>query len=170
MSASLFDSWGSYSCPTNYLDYNDGDKKFSELQSGDVVYYHGFDTDDIQNIIEFVIKSKGIKKRKDTAYLSIEPVRFNKYFTMSQLQFGPVYGSAMFGKINGDNRTYSFSNIADSSACVSSSGQCVFGTNREFVLEIAKMHIASRMEDIRMKVENLNKDLNKLSNNLENLI
>lgn len=168
MSASIFDSWTS-NCPSNYLDYHENDKKFSELQIGDVVYYHGFNTDNPGSILEIVIKTAGIKKKDDTAYISVIPVNFNKYNTVSKLIFGPVSAGQDFVS-GGILKSYNFSKIAESSLCISLNGNCVFGTNRERVLEIAQQHIISRITEVNTEIGNLNNKLNKLNNNLKGLI
>lgn len=169
-SASLIDTW-SGPIISNWLDYHDGDKKFSELQVGDVVYYHSFDTiDKSSSIIEFNIKSSGIKKRKNTAYLSVEPIELNKFQTITQLEFGPTTGGAAFGPIDGIDRYYHFDNIADSSICVDKNGNCVFGTNRDIVLDIAKSNVGSRIKQINKNIDDLNKSLEDLKAQLQNLV
>ena len=169
-SSSLFDTWSGPS-PTNWLDYHDGDKKFSELQAGDVVYYHSFDTmDKSSGIIEIKIKSAGIRTRKNIAYLSVEPVKLNKFHKFTQLEFGPTNAGAHFGPIDGINRYYGFGNIADSSVCVGRYGNCVFGTNRDVVLSIAKSNVGSRIEQINKKIDDLNKSIEDLNAQLQNLI
>jgi hypothetical protein len=168
--SSLYDTW-SGSTPSNWLDYHDGDKKFSELQVGDVVYYHTFDTmGKSSGVVEFNIKSAGIKTRKNTAYLSVEPIKLNKFQTITQLEFGPTNGGAGFGPINGVNRYYSFGDVADSSVCISIYDDCVFGTNREIVLNIAKSNVGSRIEKINKQIDDLNKSLGDLNAQLQNLI
>ena len=73
-SASLVDTW-SGPIISNWLDYHDGDKKFSELQVGDVVYYHSFDKIDksfsskeayIKNFApQYIELEKALKEREN---------------------------------------------------------------------------------------------------------
>lgn len=163
MSASLFDSFSYSSCPTKYLDYNEGDKTFGELKAGDIVYCHYFDSNEI---LEIAVKTGNIVHRDDTAYMTIKPTHISKFQKLTRLEFGPVSGSRLFAS----GKKYSCSNIPFSSICVSDCGTFVFGTNRDIVLAMAKLNLVSRIEDVKTEIESLNKRLGKMTEQLDSLI
>lgn len=163
MSASLFDSFSYSSCPTNYLDHNEGDKTFGELKAGDIIYYHNFDSNEI---LEIAVKTGKIVHRDDTAYMTIKPTNISRFQKLTRLEFGPVSGGRLFSS----GKKYSSSNIPFSSICVSDSGAFVFGTNRDIVLAMAKLNLVSRIEDVKTEIESLNKRLSKMTAQLDSLI
>ena len=163
MSASLFDSFSYSSCPTNYLDHNEGDKTFGELKAGDIIYYHNFDSNEI---LEIAVKTGKIVHRDDTAYMTIKPTNISRFQKLTRLEFGPVSGSRWFGS----GKKYYSTDIPSSSLCVADSGTFVFGTNRDIVLAMAKLNLVSRIEDVKTEIETLNKRLDEMSAQLDGLI
>ena len=163
MSASLFDSFSYSSCPTNYLNHNEGDKTFGELKAGDIIYYHNFDSNEI---LEIAVKTGKIVHRDDTAYMTIKPTNISRFQKLTRLEFGPVSGSRWFGS----GKKYYSTDIPSSSLCVADSGTFVFGTNRDIVLAMAKLNLVSRIEDVKTEIETLNKRLDEMSAQLDGLI
>ena len=162
MSASLFDSFAYSSYPTNYLDHNEGDKTFGELKAGDIIYCHNFDSNEI---LEIVVKTGKIVHRDNTAYMTIKPTRISRFQKLTRLEFGPVLGGRWFGS----GKKYHSSDIASSSICASDSGTFVFGTNRDIILAMAKLNLVSRIEDVKTEIETLNKQLGKMTEQLDSL-
>ena len=144
MSSSLFDSYGLGSIPKNYLEYNEGDKKFSDLKAGDIIYIHSMDR--ASKILEVAVKTGKIIHRNNLVYMTIEPINVTSWKKLNRLEFGPINDNRWFGEIKGKFRSYSSSDIIDSSLCESSGGNFVFGTNRDAILEVAKENIAEKME------------------------
>lgn len=165
MSSSLFETFAySYApTPTNYLDHNEGDKTFGELKAGDIIYYHNFDSNEI---LEIAVKTGKISHRDGMAYVSIKPTVVSRFHKMTRLEFGPTRGGRWFG----NGKVYSCSNIPSSSLCVDANGEFVFGTNREVVLAVAKLNMASRIEEVKKEIEGLNKKLNGLTTQFDSLI
>lgn len=87
MSSSLFDSYGSYEY-FPYTTYSKGDKKFEEVDEGDILYYVSRNGD-----IEEIISNGRMKKNK--RYLVLSTSRNGKQFTLNfgPLNIGNVYDS-----------------------------------------------------------------------------
>jgi hypothetical protein len=152
MSASIIDDYNISNHPTNYLEYIDGDKQFGKLKSGDIIYYYSFDT---ASIFRAVVKSDKILHRNGMSYISINPIKIDKNHILTKLIFGPISGSAIFGEINGIQRSYRYWIIDDSSLCVNINGNFIFGTNRNSVLKAAKENLKSRLNYVNEKIEEL---------------
>ena len=168
-SGSLFDSGYTYNViAQNYLEYEDGDKKFGELQSGDIIYMYNYNS---ENIIEITVKGK-ISKRDNKIYISTEPFKLipnAKYSKSSKIEFGPAYGGRMGADDGGAVRDYSPENIEKSSICISFGGGYAFGTNKETVLKYAKGDIAKSIQKIQDKINNLQKEIESLNKKFKNI-
>lgn len=168
MSSSIFYSDTSMSdISKNYLEYNEGDKKFSDLKAGDIIYFHCMDN--ASKIFEVTVKSGKIIHKNNLIYITIKPVNITKWIKINRLEFGPMNGSRWFGEIKGKPRTFEPSDIIDSSLCESSCGSFVFGTNRNAVLASAKENIAEKMESVNMQISILDTELKSIKDNFEKL-
>ena len=169
-SASLFDSgYGYDDIARNYLEYEDGDKKFGELQAGDIIYMYRYN---VENIIEITVKGK-ISKGKNKIYMSTESFKLNpnsKYCkASSKIEFGPANGARSGADDEGIVRDYSPEKIEKSSICISFSEGCAFGTNKETVLKYAKKDITKSIQKIQNDMKNLQKEIDKLNKKFENI-
>lgn len=164
-SASLFDDdYNSYSMPpSNYINYNEGDKTFGELQKGDEVYLYTYAHDEILNI---TIDGKLTVGRKD---IHIKTKSFNlnpsiKKMTSNDIVLGPVYSSRM-----APEGSYDPDKVKESSICVSYSGGWAVGTNKEAVLKYAKSDISNSINKIQNDIKDLQNQIETLNKKLENI-
>lgn len=164
MSSSLYsDCGGYYDIPQSYLVYNNGDKTFSELCADDTIYYYNHNI--CGDIVEIKLKSAGTKKRNGEFYLSIEPVKVDRYYKVTKLVFGSCNGSRYFGEINGEWRSYNPGYIDESSVCVGVGGE-IFGTNKDSVINFAKAHIDSQISKMNDKMKSLQNTITALNDRL----
>lgn len=162
--------------PVNYLDYNSGDKTFGELKKGDIIYYQYFSNDSVSNVIEVKVKKEGIQYKNNYAIINIEPYKKNVYDRelTTYLTFGPKNASRNW-RFPGDDgkdvwKSYNVSDIENSSVCVSSGGNYVFGTNREVVIKFIKSGIAKKIDAIKQQIANLQITLDSLNKEMENIL
>ena len=172
MSASLFyDCYADYESPENYIEYNEGDKTFGELEPNDIVYLYSSSSDDILEVTingnlnsgkgKFPLKIGKITIR--TKPFKVDPN--SKYcIPQSSIEFGPNSSSTC-----GGSHTYNPEKVKDSSICASFKGGWAVGTNRESVLEYAKSDISNSIQKIQSDIENLQKELELLNKKLENI-
>ena len=165
-SASLFDDvYNSYpATPANYINYNEGDKTFGELQKGDEVYLYTYSNDEILNI---TIDGKLIVGRKNihikTKSFKLDPS--NKWQRVSNdIVFGPTDGNR-----SGEKGSYDPDKVKESSICVSYSGGWAVGTNKEVVLKYAKSDISNSINKIQNDIEKLQNKIEALNKKLENI-
>ena len=148
----------------NYIEYNEGEKTFGELQKGDEVYLYTYLNDKILNI---TVNGKLIVGRNNI-YIKTKSFKLN---LSSKTQ--KVSNDIIFGPINssmcGNGYTYSSDRVKDCSICASWNGGWAVGTNRESVLKYAKSDISNSIQKIQNNVENLQKEIKILTNKLENL-
>lgn len=87
MSSSLFDYYGSYEY-FPYTTYSEGDKKFEEIDKGDILYYVSRNGE-----VEELISNGKMKKNK--RYLVLSTLRNGKRFILNfgPLNIGNVYDS-----------------------------------------------------------------------------
>ncbi len=169
-SASLFaDCFGGYNdIAPNYIEYNEGDKKFGELKSGDIIYVYSYSN---ENLIE--VNVKGFKEHGGKIYISTESFKLNpnsKYCKSSnKLEIGPTGGGRMGADDEGTVRDYSPNKAKDSSICVSFGEGYAFGTNREEVLNYAKKDITKSIQKIQNNIEKLQAEIESLNKKLENI-
>ena len=166
-SSSLFDSGdysGRNSIPSNYLEYNEGDKTFGELKPDDIVYVYSYSNDHILEVtINGKLNTKGNFVKIRTKSFKINPN--SKYCRpQSSIEFGPT-GGGMSGK----EGSYSPWEVEKSSICISYGGGWAVGTNKESVLKFAKSDISNSINKIQKDIENLNKQIESLSKKLENI-
>lgn len=162
--------------PVNYLDYNSGDKTFGELKTGDTIYYQYFNNGSTSNIVEVKVKKEGIQYKNNYAIINIEPYKTNanKRELTTYLTFGPKNASRDFRFLGNDGKdvwkSYSVSDIENSSVCVNAGGNYVFGTNREVVIKFAKSGIANKIAEIKKQIANLQITLDSLNKEMENIL
>lgn len=117
----------------NYIDYNDGDKTFGELKSGDTIFYFIYNIGTLNNI-----KLKdGIKIKNDVFYLPCSPYQISKQLKNvknNKFIIGPTNSLYKFGKKN-----YNPYDVEKSSVCVGV--ECIFGTNEETVKKNIKENL-----------------------------
>lgn len=165
-SASLFDDcYYPYDLPaSNYLEYNEGDKKFGELQRGDDIYLYHYPNDEILNI---TIDGKLTVGRKNihikTKSFKLNPSRKTQRVS-NDIVFGPVDSSR-----SGEEGDYTPSNVEKSSICISFGGGWVVGTNKETVLKYAKSDISNSITKIQSDIEKLQAEIESLNKKLENI-
>ena len=162
MSASLFaDMYIDYgNSPTNYIEYNKGEKKFGELQKGDEIYLYHYSNDKILNI---TIDGKLTVGRKNI-HIKTKPFR-TQLVLNDDIVFGPV-NSGCFG----EKGEYTPSNVEKSSICISFGGGWAVGTNRETVLKYAKSDISNSIQKAQSDIKNLQKEIESLNKKLENIM
>lgn len=167
-SASLFDNGGYNDIPQNYLEYNEGDQKFGELQNGDKIYVYSYSN---ENLIEVTIK--GYIENKNRIYIKTESYKLNpnsKYCkTSNKLEIGPTSGGRTGADDEGIVRDYSPNKAKDSSICVSFGNGYAFGTNKENVLKYAKSDISNSINKIQNDIEKLQNQIEALNKKLENI-
>ncbi len=151
----------------NHLEYNEGDKKFSDLKAGDIIYFHCMDN--VSKIFEVAVKSGKIIHKNNLIYITIEPVNITKWKKINRLEFEQMNGSKYFGEINGKPRNFKPSDINDASLCKSSCGNFVFGTNRNAVLASAKENIAAKMESINIQNSILDAKIKSIKDKFEKM-
>ena len=122
--STLFDDDYSRSA-NNYIDYNDGDKTFGELKTGDTIFYFVYNIGTLNSI-----KLKdGLKVKNNVFYLPCDSYQISKQLKNvknNKFIIGPTNGSCKFGK-----KDYNPHDVEKSSVCVGV--ECVFGTNEETV-------------------------------------
>ena len=165
-SASLFDDfYQPYELPaSNYLEYNEGDKKFGELQKGDEVYLYHYPNDEILSI---TIDGKLTVGRKNihikTKSFKLNPSRKTQRVS-NDIVFGPTNGSR-----SGEEGEYIPNNVEKSSICISYGGGWIVGTNKETVLKYAKSDISNSIKKIQSDIEKLQAEIKSLNKKLENI-
>lgn len=163
-SASLFDDViHPYDMPaSNYLEYNEGDKKFGELQKGDEIYLYHYPNDEILNI---TIDGKLTVGRKNihikTKSFKLNPSRKTQRVS-NDIIFGPIGGSR-----SGEEGEYIPSNVEKSSICISYGGGWCVGTNKETVLKYAKSDISNSIQKIQNNIVKLQVEIESLNKKLE---
>ena len=167
MSSSLFDSYRMESIPTNYLEYNKGDKKFTDLKAGEIIYIHSMDS--ASKILEVTVKTGKIIRRNNLMCMAIEPINITPWEKLKYLEFGPINSGRWFSEIKGKVRNYSPYDITNSSLCESSDGTFVFGTNRDSVLASAKENITMKMVNINGQISFFNTELKYLKDKFNQL-
>ena len=166
-SASIFDDiYNPYELPaSNYLEYNEGDKKFGELQKGDEVYLYSYSNDEILNI---TIDGKLTVGKKKNIHIKTKSFKLNPsrktQKVSNDIVFGPIGGSR-----SGEEGEYIPSNVEKSSICISFGGGWAVGTNKESVLKYAKSDISNSINKIQSDIENLQKQIESLNKKLENI-
>lgn len=130
--STIFD--GSYSRgANNYIDYNEGDKTFGELKSGDIIFYFVYNVGTLNSI-----KLKdGIKIKNNIFYLPCNPYQISKQLKNiknNKFIIGPTNSLYKFGEKN-----YDPYDVKKSSVCVGV--ECVFGTNAETVKRNVKENL-----------------------------
>lgn len=159
MSSSLYESITNYDyIPDNCLEYIEGEKKFGELQKGDVIYMGMFVNDSI-TVYELKLKNTKIHIKNDLYYLSLND-KFLKTAT-----FGPRATKVADGK-----RTYSSDLIPESSICVKESYLSAFGTNKNTVIEFIKMGVAMSIERDFLEISKLESNISDKKKSLENIV
>lgn len=117
----------------NYIDYNDGDKTFGELKSGDTIFYFIYNIGTLNNI-----KLKGgIKIKNDIFYLPCSSYQISKQLKNvknNKFIIGPTNNLYKFGEKN-----YNPYDVKKSSVCVGI--ECIFGTNEETVKKNIKENL-----------------------------
>lgn len=166
MSASLFADmyYGNPPAP-NYIEYNEGDKKFGELQRGDEIYLYHYSNDEILNITvigKLIVGRKNIHIK--TKSFRLNPSSKTKIVS-NDIVFGPVDGNR-YGK----EGNYTPSNVEKSSICISFGGEWAVGTNRETVLKYAKSDISNSIQKTQSDIQNLQKEVESLNKKLENIV
>lgn len=167
MSASLFaDMYIDYgNFPDNYIEYNEGDKTFGELNPNDIIYLYSCSADDILEItIDGNLKSRNGKVSIKTKSFKLDPN--SKYCKpQSSIEFGPTDSVAC-----GGDHTYYPEKVKDCSVCASWKGGWAVGTNKETVLKYAKSDISKSIQKIQSDIENLQKEIELLNKKLENIM
>lgn len=117
----------------NYIDYNDGDKTFGELKSGDTLFYYIYNIGNIDNT-----KLKGgIKIKNNMFYLPCSPYQISKDLKNvknNKFIIGPTNCSCKF-----EEKEYNPDDVEKSSVCVGV--EFVFGTNEETVKRFAEENL-----------------------------
>ena len=117
----------------NYIDYNDGDKTFGELKSGDTLFYYIYN---IGNIDSTKLKG-GIKIKNNVFYLPCNPYQTSKQLKNiknNKFLIGPTNGSYKFGE-----KEYNPRDVEKASVCIGV--ECVFGTNEETVKKFVEENL-----------------------------
>ena len=166
-STSLYDNGdysGRNSIPSNYLEYNEGDKLFGELKKGDIVYLYSYSND---HILEITINGK-LNTTGDFVTIRTQSFKINpnsKYCkSQSVIKFGPNGGGR-----SGEEGDYTPNNVAKSSICISYGGGWAVGTNKENVLKYAKSDISNSINKIQNDIEKLQNQIETLNKKLENI-
>lgn len=148
----------------NYIEYNEGEKTFGELQKGDEVYLYTCLNDKILNI---TINGK-LTVGRNNIYIKTKSFKLNLSSKTQKVSndiiFGPINSSVCF-----NGHTYFPDRVKDCSICASWNGGWAVGTNKESVLKYAKSDISNSIQKIQNNIENLQKEIKILTNKLENL-
>ena len=165
-SASLFDDvYHPYEMPpSNYLEYNEGDKKFGELQKGDEIYLYHYPNDEILNITidgKLTVGRKSIHIK--TKSFKLNPSRKTQRVS-NDIVFGPTNGSS-----SGEEGEYIPNNVEKSSICIAYGGGWIVGTNKETVLKYTKSDISNSIIKVQNDIEKLQAEIESLNKKLENI-
>lgn len=165
MSASLFaDMYHGIPPAPNYIECNEGDKKFGELQKGDEIYLYHYSNDEILNI---TIDGKLIVGRKNI-HIKTKSFKLNSSsktkIVLNDIIFGPVDINRI-----GKEGYYTPSNVEKSSICIAFGGGWAVGTNRETVLKYAKSDISNSIQKAQSDIKKLQKEMELLNKKLENI-